>query len=77
VVGVIAQLWQGNYRLGLSVGAAMALSMTVASFAGVAAPSLFKLVGVDPAIAAGPLVTTGSDILAVATYLLIAITFLG
>jgi len=72
IVALIAELWRGNVALGVTVGLSMTLSMTVAAVAGVAAPALFKLIGVDPAIAAGPMVTTGSDILAVSTYLTVA-----
>ena len=62
--------------LGLAVSTAMICSMTMASFVGVAAPALFKKIGIDPAIAAGPLVTTGCDLLGVLIYLCVAIAFL-
>ncbi len=75
-VGLFAQLWQGEPMLGIAISTAMICSMTLASFVGVAAPALFKRVGIDPAIAAGPLVTTGCDLLGVLIYLLVAIAFL-
>ena len=75
-VGLFAQLWQGESMLGLAVSTAMICSMTLASFVGVAAPALFKKIGIDPAIAAGPLVTTGCDLLGVLIYLCVAIAFL-
>ena len=62
--------------LGIAISTAMICSMTLASFVGVAAPALFKRVGIDPAIAAGPLVPTGCDLLGVLIYLLVAIAFL-
>ena len=54
----------------------MICSMILASIVGVAAPALFKRIGIDPAIAAGPLVTTGCDLLGVLIYLGVAIAFL-
>ena len=55
----------------------MIASMASAATAGTIAPSLFKRLGVDPAIAAGPFVTTVCDVLGVAAYLLVSILVLG
>ena len=76
VVGLTAVLWRGAPIVGLAVGVSMMCSMTMAAFVGVFAPVLFKRVGVDPAIAAGPLVTTGCDMMGVGIYLYVAIMFL-
>ena len=54
----------------------MITSMTVAAFVGTAAPMAFKRFGMDPAIAAGPFVTTGCDMLGVSIYLLVALLVL-
>lgn len=73
VVGVFAHLVYGNSILGVALGLSMITSMSLASLIGTAAPALFKRIGIDPAIAAGPLVTTGCDVLGVAVYLVVAI----
>ena len=50
------------------IGVAMLVAMTVSGFIGTAVPLLFKRVGVDPAVASGPLITTFNDLVAVVAY---------
>ncbi|MCK5688362.1 magnesium transporter [Myxococcota bacterium] len=73
MVALVAFLWRGDLRLSLTVGASLVTSMSAAAVVGVGAPALFKRMGIDPAIAAGPLVTTGSDIMAISIYLLFSL----
>jgi magnesium transporter len=40
---------------------------------GVLFPVLFRLIRIDPAIAAGPLVTTSNDIIGIAIYYMVAL----
>ncbi|OGQ91127.1 MAG: magnesium transporter [Deltaproteobacteria bacterium RIFOXYA12_FULL_58_15] len=76
-VGFVAYFfWQNEIRLGIAVSVAIVTSMTVASGVGATAPAVFKKVGIDPAIASGPLVTTGCDLLGVGIYLLVALVIL-
>ncbi|MEM6273741.1 MAG: magnesium transporter [Myxococcota bacterium] len=58
-----------NYRLGLTLVLSLMMAMMVSAIVGVGVPSLFKRIGIDPAIASGPLVTTSCDLLAVSIYL--------
>ena len=76
VVYLFTFLVYGNMKLGLAVGVSMVASMASAAGAGTLAPTLFKKLGVDPAIAAGPFVTTVCDVLGVAAYLLVSIIVL-
>ena len=76
VVFIFTFLVYNNLRLGVAVGASMVASMASAATAGTLAPTAFKKLGVDPAIAAGPFVTTVCDVLGVAAYLLVAILVL-
>ena len=76
VVFIFTVLVYDNLRLGIAVGASMVASMASAATAGTLAPTAFKKLGVDPAIAAGPFVTTVCDVLGVAAYLLVAILVL-
>lgn len=55
--------------IGLSVGLAMLLAILVAVSLGTLLPFGFRRVGIDPAIASGPLITTGNDIISVTIYL--------
>lgn len=50
------------------IGIAMLLAMTVSSLTGTVIPLLFKKVGIDPAVASGPLITTFNDLVAVVAY---------
>ncbi len=50
------------------VGVAMCLSMMISGFTGAAIPLVLDRVGVDPAVASGPLITTINDLAAVVSY---------
>ncbi len=76
MVGLVATLWHGNPFLGLVVGLAMVSAMTVAASMGALAPSFFKRVGIDPAIASSPFVQTANDITGILIYLGTATLFI-
>jgi magnesium transporter len=67
-IGVVAFFWHNNAYLGLVVGLAMVTAMTVAATMGVLAPSFFKKIGIDPAIASSPFVQTANDIIGILIY---------
>jgi len=54
----------------------MLAAMTVAASVGALAPALMKRLGIDPAIASGPFVTTANDIIGIVIYMSTAIVFL-
>jgi magnesium transporter len=54
------------------VGSAMLAAMLLSSFIGALIPLGFNRLGVDPAVAAGPLVTTASDVTGIVIYFGIA-----
>jgi len=74
VVGLTAHLWHGNSMLGWTVGVAMSAAITVSAMMGVLVPVVFRLIKIDPAIAAGPLVTTGNDVIGITIYYLVALS---
>ncbi len=76
VVGLVALIWHHNVYLGLVVGLAMVTAMTVAATMGVIAPSFFKRIGIDPAIASSPFVQTANDITGILIYFGTATMFL-
>ena len=76
VVGLVATLWHGNAYLGMVVGLAMITAMTAAAGMGVLAPSFFKKIGIDPAIASSPFVQTANDISGILIYFGTATLFL-
>jgi magnesium transporter len=75
-VGVAARLWQGSTVLGLTVGIAMTAAIIISALMGVLVPFLFRYLKIDPAIAAGPLVTTSNDVIGIAIYYLVAMLFI-
>ena len=50
------------------LGVAMVLAMLASSLSGTVIPIVFKKLGVDPAVASGPLITTINDLVAVISY---------
>ena len=74
VVGLTARLWHSNAMLGWTVGVAMSAAITVSAIMGVLVPAVFRLIKIDPAIAAGPLVTTGNDVIGISIYYLVALS---
>ncbi len=50
------------------LGTSMIAAMAISAFAGTVIPLFFQKIGVDPAVASGPLITTINDLVAVITY---------
>ncbi len=50
------------------VGISLAFAMMISGFTGAAIPMCFYKLGIDPAIASGPLITTVNDLVAVVSY---------
>ena len=61
LLGLVAWLWKGNPWLGVVVGGALAINTLVAVSLGGTVPLLLKRMGVDPAVASGPILTTVTD----------------
>ena len=76
IFGLMAGLWSGDIGISLVVGGALICNMLWAGFAGSGLPILLNRIGMDPAISAGPLVTTITDVLGYAIYLGMATAFL-
>lgn len=75
VVGLVARLWNGDPVVGIVVGLSMLCAISASSLMGTLAPALFKRLGVDPAISAGPVVTTANDIVGIGIYFCISVLF--
>jgi magnesium transporter len=76
LVGIAAIAWHRNPYLGAVVGLSMTVAMTVAAAMGTLAPTFFRKINIDPAIASGPFVTTANDITGILIYLGTATAFL-
>jgi len=61
LIGVAAWVWKGNPYLGLVVGSALTINTLVAVGLGGSIPLFLKRVGMDPALASSPILTTVTD----------------
>lgn len=66
----------GLWALGLVVGLATLVTITVASTGGMVIPMVLRRLGKDPALATGPFLTTLNDVFGIAVYLAFAYLFL-
>lgn len=76
IMGTIAALWFHNMALGVVLGAAMIFNMLWAGLAGTLIPLTLNRLGMDPAISAGPFLTTTTDVLGFFSFLGLATLFL-
>ena len=75
VVGILAgYAYHERYgwNFGVVVGTSMCFSMTVASTMASLEPFVLRRLGVDPATATGPMITTTTDLLSNAFYFTLA-----
>ena len=68
--------WQHHIQLGIVVGLAMVVNMTLATIIGTVAPFLLKAMKIDPAVASGPVIATTIDVIGLAIYFSMVSVFL-
>lgn len=76
VIGTMTFLIFNDPPLGIVLGAALIANMTWAALGGVLLPIVIAKLGMDPAISAGPLLTTTTDVFGFAVFLGLAKMFL-
>jgi len=76
IVSAAALLWQGDPYLGLVVGLSMLITISAASLIGTLVPIILNMIHIDPAITAGPFVTTINDFTGLMIYFFVASFFL-
>ena len=76
IMGAVAWAWFGRWDLALVLSSAMIFNMVWAGFAGIAIPLTLERFGIDPAVAAGPFLTTTTDVLGFFVFLGMATLFL-
>lgn len=78
VGGFAYGLYRGEltWHFAVVVSLGMLTSMTVAATIGAVEPFIFERIGIDPATATGPLITTTTDLIATTAYLTLAATIL-
>ncbi len=72
VAAMLAVVFGNDPIIGLALGSAMAMGMSAASMLGAAMPLGLDMMGIDPAVSSGPLVSTINDSLALALYFSVA-----
>ena len=72
MVGFAAIIMQADYHIALIVGIAMWANMTTAATIGTIVPLVFKKIGVDPAVASAPFITTTIDLTGLTIYFSLA-----
>lgn len=76
-IGAVAQFSYSTLTVAVAVGLALVCSMVVAALVGSLIPMLFARINIDPAVAAGPIVTSAMDIISIFFYFQIATILLG
>lgn len=76
IVGLAAALWFGSWELGAVLAGAMIFNMVWAGLAGTLIPVTLARFEIDPAIGAGPFLTTTTDVLGFFSFLGLATLFL-
>lgn len=76
LLGLVVGFWLSDYELGSIVALSLIIIILNSGFIGAAVPLTLKKFKVDPALAAGPFVTTSNDIFGVFIYLGLVTLFL-
>jgi magnesium transporter len=74
--GLVATLWQGDPMIGLVVGLALLCTVTLATALGFLVPLLINKLGIDPAVASEPVITTINDFTGMLIYFSFASLFI-
>lgn len=76
VIMAVIFLWKGTFFLGLLVGFAIFVTLTIATMSGSLIPIIMDKMKVDPAVASGPFITTINDLISVSIYFGLATAFM-
>lgn len=76
VIFAVVLAWQRDLTLGLVIGSAMGGAIFIANLMGSLIPVVMEKLGMDPAVASGPFISTVSDITSILIYFNIATIFL-
>jgi magnesium transporter len=76
IVGVVTVLWLGTWKIALIIAAAMLVNLLNAAIVGVMVPLTLRRLRIDPALSAGVILTTFTDVIGFATLLGLGALFL-
>jgi len=77
IAGIIAAIWQGLPMLGLAVGLALVVTMTLAALLGFLVPYVLIKFNIDQAAGSAPIITSIKDIAGLVIYFVFISIFLG
>jgi magnesium transporter len=77
IMACVAVAWYGPAQIGIVIGLAIIVTLAAAAAGGVVVPLALERLGVDPAVASGPLVTTITDVVGFFAFLGIASLWFG
>ena len=69
IIGSVASLWWGDISIGLIIATATLINLIAAAIAGASLPLLLKRMNIDPALSAGVILTTVTDVVGFASFL--------
>ncbi|MBL4607867.1 MAG: magnesium transporter [Pseudomonadales bacterium] len=69
IIGSITSLWWGEISIGLIIAASTLINLIAAAISGAALPLILKRMNIDPALAAGVILTTVTDVVGFASFL--------
>jgi magnesium transporter len=76
LLGLVAAFWLSDPRLGVGIGVSLITVILFSGSFGASIPFVLRKLNIDPALAAGPFITTSNDILGLMIYLSIITQFL-
>ena len=76
LLGLVVAFWLSDPQLGLGVGVSLITVILFSGSFGAFVPLLLRKLNIDPALAAGPFITTSNDVLGLLIYLSIITHFL-
>ncbi|MGH8309466.1 MAG: magnesium transporter [Steroidobacteraceae bacterium] len=76
VVGAVTVVWLGTWKIALIIAAAMLINLLAAAGVGVLVPLALRRMRIDPALSAGVILTTFTDVIGFATLLGLGTLFL-
>lgn len=75
-IGVLSYFLYGSVTLSIIIGSALLMTLSLSTVIGSVVPTLFDKVGIDPAVASGPFITTINDTFALVVYFSLATYFI-
>jgi len=72
VIGILSYFLYSNLILSFIIGASLLATLSMSTVIGAVVPSIFDKIGIDPAVASGPFITTINDTCALVIYFSLA-----